>query len=267
MKFDVIIIGAGPAGIFAALELARLGVDRVLILEQGKELKARRRSEPGDVLSGWGGAGAFSDGKLTLSPEVGGFLGEILDPEALHRALETADELYVAHGAPGDVFGESSPALEDLANRARLADLKLIPSRIRHIGTENCPEVLEGFRKSVSDRVEVRTGTRVESILTRGGRATGVRLDSGEVLGAEFVIAAPGRIGASWMKQQAEAVGLDTRASPVDIGVRVELPAAVLKELTDLTYEFKVVYYSRTFDDRVRTFCMNPYGEVVTERH
>ncbi len=267
MVFDAIIIGGGPAGIFAALELARFGVERVVLLEQGKDLSGRKRSESGDVLSGWGGAGAFSDGKLTLSPEVGGFLGDILDPAVLQRALRDADELYVAHGAPYEVFGEASPALEELTHRARLADLKLIPSRIRHIGTENCPGVLDGFKKTISGRVEIRTGTRVESILARGGRAEGVLLESGEVLEGRYIVAAPGRIGASWMKKQAEAMGLSAQSSPVDIGVRVELPAAVLRELTDLTYEFKVVYYSKTFDDKVRTFCMNPYGEVVTERH
>lgn len=267
MSFDVIIIGAGPAGIFTALTLAEMGAGSVALLEQGKDLDGRKRGRREDVLSGWGGAGAFSDGKLTLSPEVGGFLEEFLNPQELEALLGDTDARYVDHGAPTEVFGEMSPRLEVLSDRARLADLKLIPSRIRHIGTDHCPRVLARFRHSLEDRVEVRTGCPVERVLVEQGRVTGVALAGGEVLESRFVVAAPGRSGAGWMKEQAESLGLQTHTSPVDIGVRVELPAAVLKEITDLTYEAKFVYYSKTFDDKVRTFCMNPYGEVVTEWH
>lgn len=266
-RFDVVIIGAGPAGIFAALTLARMGVGDMVLLEQGKDLEHRRRGRREDVLSGWGGAGAFSDGKLTLSPEVGGFLGDYLDSDSLGALLTATDNEYVAHGAPTRVFGEDSPRLEALTDQARMAELKRIPSRIRHIGTDHCPRVLAQFRESLPDRVEIRTGCRVEKILVKEGRAAGVALTNGEVLNSRFVIAAPGRSGAGWMKAQAEALGLPTSPSPVDIGVRVELPAAVFKEITDLTYESKFIYYGKTFDDKVRTFCMNPYGEVVTEWH
>ena len=267
MSCDVIIIGAGPAGIFAALTLAEMGVGRVALLEKGKDLDARKRGRKEDVLSGWGGAGAFSDGKLTLSPEVGGFLGDFLNLHDLDVLLGATDTRYVEHGAPDEVFGGMSPRLEELSDRARLADLKLLPSRIRHIGTDHCPHVLARFRRSLGDRVEVRTGCPVERILVERGRVAGVTLAGGEVLKSRFVVAAPGRSGAGWMKEKAESLGLQTQASPVDIGVRVELPAAVFKEITDLTYEAKFVYYSKTFDDKVRTFCMNPYGEVVTEWH
>jgi len=267
MTFDVVIIGAGPAGIFAALTLVEMGAGKIALLEQGKDLAHRRRGSREDVLSGWGGAGAFSDGKLTLSPEVGGFLGEFLDGGDLNALLAETDEKYVLHGAPDVVFGEPSPRLEELSDRARLADLSLIPSRIRHIGTDHCPRVLSRFRESLGNRVEVRTGCLVDRILVEGGKVTGVALKGGEILHASFVVAAPGRSGSGWMKDQAESLGLRTQASPVDIGVRVELPAAVFKDITDLTYESKFIYYGKTFDDKVRTFCMNPYGEVVTEWH
>lgn len=267
MSFDVIIIGAGPAGIFAALTLAERGVGRVVVLEKGKDLDARQRGRREDVLSGWGGAGAFSDGKLTLSPEVGGFLGEFLSPQDLDALLGVTDARYRDHGAPTEVFGGMSPQLDELSDRARLADLKLIPSRIRHIGTDHCPQVLARFRRSLADRVEVRTECPVERILMEQGHVSGVVLAGGEVLKSRFVVAAPGRSGAGWMQERAESLGLQTQASPVDIGVRVELPAVVLKEITDLTYESKFVYYSKTFDDKLRTFCMNPYGEVVAEWH
>ena len=171
----------------------------------------------------------------------------------------------MAHGAPEHLFGEITPTVENLANRARLADLELIPSRIRHIGTERCRIVLDNFRKSLTGRVHIQTDCRVKHLLAENGRIHGVKLADGQIITSQFVVAAPGRSGASWMKGEAELLNLKTKASPVDIGVRVELPALVLKEITDATYEPKLIYYSKTFDDKVRTFCMNPYGEVVSE--
>ncbi|MDH3798173.1 MAG: FAD-dependent oxidoreductase [Desulfobacterales bacterium] len=266
MDYKVIIVGAGPAGIFSALTLADQGIKPILLLELGKDLSERKRRNSNDMLCGWGGAGAYSDGKLTLSSEVGGLLGEYLEPDSLNQILQTSDEIWIEHGAPEVVFGEASPELEDLADRARLANLDLIPSRIRHIGTENCQVVLDRLRQSIVDRVETRTSSPVESLLAENGRIQGVKLESGETLTSQFVVAAPGRSGASWMKKEAESLGLNTQASPVDIGVRVELPAPVLKKITDIIYESKLIYYSKTFDEKVRTFCMNPYGEVVIEK-
>ena len=266
MDYKVIIVGAGPAGIFSALTLADQGIKPILLLELGKDLSERQRRNSNDMLCGWGGAGAYSDGKLTLSSEGGGLLGEYLEPDSLNQILQESDDIWVKHGAPEVIFGEASAKLEDLADRARLANLNLIPSRIRHIGTENCQVVLDRLRQSIADRVETRTRTPVESLLAENGCIKGVKLESGETLTSRFVVAAPGRSGAGWMKKEAESLGLNTRASPVDIGVRVELPAAVLKEITDIIYESKLIYYSKTFDEKVRTFCMNPYGEVVLEK-
>jgi uncharacterized FAD-dependent dehydrogenase len=267
MEYRVIIVGAGPAGIFAALTLVDLGIDRILLLEQGKDLDARQRHSSEDMLCGWGGAGAYSDGKLTLSSEVGGYLGEYLDRNALIGLLETADQMYVRFGAPDRLFGDLTPAVEELGDRARLADLELVPTRIRHIGTENCREVLTRMRQALTGPVETCTGCRVETLVASEGRIQGVKLADGTVIRGDCVIAAPGRVGAGWMKQVAEALGLSTKASPVDIGLRVELPATVLKGITDITYECKLIHYSKTFDDKVRTFCMNPYGEVVAEEN
>lgn len=267
MDYVVVIIGAGPAGIFAALTFAEAGLSPVLLVEQGKDLKSRTRRGANDMLCGWGGAGAFSDGKLTLSPEVGGFLADLVGTPALKELLHEADAVYVRFGAPDRLYGGMTPEMEDLADRARLADLELIPMTIRHIGTENCLIVLERLKEAIARSIHIRTNCQAVRILADEGLVRGVELADGRVIRCRYVIAAPGRSGALWMKEQAQVLGLPSQASPVDIGVRVELPAVVFKAITDISYESKLVYYTKTFDDKVRTFCMNPYGEVVQERN
>jgi len=249
------------------MTLAKLGIGPVLLLEEGNDLNQRKRENPEDRLSGWGGAGAYSDGKLTLSSEVGGVLNEFLEEKELFELLSETDKIYEDYGAPDRIFGKSSPRLEDLADRARLVDLELIPSRIRHIGTENCLKILGRFREFLDGKVENCTGCQVQELLVNGNQIQGVKLADGQTITSRFVVAAPGRWGARWMKEQMDSLNLKTRSTSVDIGVRVELPAPVLKDITDTTYESKLIHYSKTFDEKVRTFCMNPYGEVVTEQN
>jgi hypothetical protein len=262
---EVIIVGAGPAGLFAALTLAENGVKGIVLIEQGRDIQERLSHQPRQLLCGWGGAGAFSDGKLVLSPEVGGFLADLLPLPRLQELLQEADARYVQFGAPDRIYGDDPETLELLAAKARHAGMILVPSRLRHIGTENCQHVLSRMREYLIGRIDIRTDCRVTQILSGSNQVTGVLLENGETLTANFVIAAPGRAGAQWMGQEAKRLGLPSVPSPVDIGVRVEAPAAILSPLTDTAYEAKLVYYSRTFDDKVRTFCMNPYGEVVLE--
>jgi hypothetical protein len=264
-KYKVIIIGAGPAGIFSALTLANSGVDSILLLEKGKDITKRSRYNS-EMLCGWGGAGAFSDGKLTLSSEVGGFLNELLNPQELSSLLKATDAIYVKYGAPEKIYGKNSKELKELSYKARKAELELVPSYIRHIGTENCKIILEKLQKDLSSLIEIRTETAAEQIIVDENKVVGVELENGESYEADFVIAAPGRSGSKWMKKEAVRLNLRTKASPVDIGVRVEIPAHIFKHITDIAYESKLVYHSETVDDKVRTFCMNPYGEVVEEQ-
>ncbi len=263
--YEVVIIGAGPAGLFAALKMADAGVRRVLLVEQGPALEERRRDQPSGILCGWGGAGAFSDGKLILSPEVGGFLNELLPLEELSALIQEVDGIYQQLGTPAELYGGDPDALELLKTKARHGGMIFIPTHLRHIGTENCQKILQRLRVHLVGRLEIRTQCRADRILVKDGEVSGVALDNGEQVEARYVIAAPGRAGAAWIRAEARRLAIPSVPSPVDIGVRVEVPAPVLAPLTDAAYEAKLIYYSRTFDDKVRTFCMNPYGEVVLE--
>ncbi|MDP3181500.1 MAG: FAD-dependent oxidoreductase [Desulfobaccales bacterium] len=264
-SYEVVIIGAGPAGLFAALNLAESNVGDVLLVEQGPDLGERHRDTPGGLLCGWGGAGAFSDGKLILSPEVGGFLSDLLPLDKLTVLIQEVDSIYQSLGAPAELYGGDQDTQELLKTRARHAGMIFIPTRLRHIGTENCQKILSRLRERLAGRLEIRTQCRAHQIMAGDGAVTGVALDNEEVVGARYVIVAPGRSGAAWIREEARRLAIPSVPSPVDIGVRVEVPAPVLLPLTEAAYEAKLIYYSRTFDDKVRTFCMNPYGEVVLE--
>jgi uncharacterized FAD-dependent dehydrogenase len=275
--YDVIIVGAGPAGIFAALELSRSGGLNIAILDKGpnidkRECPARRsggrcaQCVPCALVSGWGGAGAFSDGKLTLSPEVGGHLADILGFAEAQSLIGEVDQTYVHFGATGPVYGEESDEVEQLKKRAALAELKLLTVPIRHLGTERSGNILSAMEQELIRRgVDIFTRTEVDSIVTHNGQVTAVTTSKGDTIRGRYVIVAPGRDGAAWLSRLAQTLHIPIQPNPVDIGVRVELPASVLEPLTSLVYEPKLHYYSKTFDDKVRTFCVCPYGEVVTE--
>ena len=264
-QYQVAIVGAGPSAIFAALTLSKGSMKDLVIFEKGKDIHERKRGRGMELLCGWGGAGAFSDGKLTLSPKVGGFLGDFIPQSQLVNLLRKADEIYLSFGAPKEVFGQSSDKTEALYQEAKLAGLEFIPMEIRHLGTENCVPLLKKIRNALEKKVDVLFNTPVKEILVENGKVMGVLLENGTRVNADYVICGPGRVGAQWIKNEVQRLGIPSMPSPVDIGVRVETPAPILQKLTDIAYEAKFIYYSKTFDDKVRTFCMNPFGEVVTE--
>lgn len=276
-KYDVIVIGAGPAGIFSALELVedREGL-KILIVEKGKDIDKRQcpmeirdiscnKCSECDLLSGWGGAGAFSDGKLNLSPEIGGFLSRYIDKETLDSFIDYVDRIYLRLGAPEEIYGTDGDRIKELERLASKNDLVLVPSRIRHIGTDLCRGLLKRMREALNHRADILFDSEAEKVLIEDKKIKGILLKSGEEVLSDFVILAPGREGSRWLEGEVKTLGLTLLQNPVDIGVRVEVPASVFEHLTKTTYEPKLIYYSKKFDDKVRTFCVNPYGEVVKE--
>lgn len=282
-RYDVIIVGAGPAGIFTAIELTRLNSDlSILMIDKGKQIDKRKcpartlgkcvNCEPCSIVNGWAGAGAFSDGKLSLSQEVGGHITDYLGEQKSDELIRYADEIYIEFGATHEIHGLNEKKIDEIMYEASKHNIQLIPCPVRHLGTEKAFDVLGAMYTHLigSTKTEFSELTTALEILLDGNKAVGVKLQVQQkqpvIIHADFIIAAPGRGGAEWLTQTVKGLGIETQNNEVDIGVRVEVPNSIMDHLTEHLYEAKLVYYSDTFENKVRTFCMNP-GGVVSEEH
>ena len=274
-NYDVIIVGGGPAGIFAALELSQAENLSVLLIEKGKDISQRRcpvrdtgkpcvTCSPCNVVCGLGGAGAFSDGKLVLSSQVGGQLEDYIGKDNVDSLIDYVDSLYLKFGATEKVFGRGDEVAK-ISRRAEQAGMRLIPTPVRHMGTENCYAVMKAMQDYLLPRLEFKLDVMVARVLVNNGVVEGIETDDGERFFCRYLVLAPGREGSDWLSREAERLNLTMYNNPIDVGVRVEVPFTVMKELTDVLYEVKLEYMSRSFNDRVRTFCMCPAGEVIME--
>lgn len=276
-SYDIVIIGCGTAGIFAGYELNKLmpGAD-ILMLEQGNDIYRRNcpivskkvpsciQCKSCDIMNGFGGAGAFSDGKYNFTTNFGGWLTDYLDQEYIMDLIEYVDTINIDFGATEERYSTESEEAKKISKLALGHDLHLLSASVKHLGTENNRQILTRIFDYLTENVEVVCNAPVDSI-NSSNSGYSLNMKNGQVITCKYLIAAPGRSGAEWFSEQCRSLGLPLINNQVDIGVRVELPAKVFEHITDVVYESKFLYRTKQYGDVVRTFCMNPYGHVVSE--
>lgn len=273
-QYDVIIIGAGPGGIFSAYELVKKRPElKIAVFESGNPLEKRKcpidgkkvkscvKCKPCAIMNGFGGAGAFSDGKYNITNDFGGTLYEYIGKEKALELMQYVDAINVSYG--GQQTKMYSTAGSEFKKICMQNKLKLLDASVRHLGTDINYVVLGNLYAELKDKVEFKFRTPVDRIEMEEG---GYRVLAGnEVFECRQCIISVGRSGSKWMEKICEDLKIPTKSNRVDIGVRVELPAVIFSHLTDQLYESKIVYRTEKFEDNVRTFCMNPNGIVVNE--
>jgi len=278
-KYDVIIVGAGPSGVFAGLGLIEKNPDlKILMLEKGNSIENRicpiRKTgscvncRSCAITTGFGGAGTFSDGKLTLaSSETGGTLDELIGEDKVKALIKRVDDIYLSFGADPTLHGVDIEEIKtNIRKKAIRANMKLVDSPIRHLGTESAYNIYGAIQnKLIESGVEIKFNAMVEEIITEDNHVVAVKANN-DIYYADKIIVGSGREGSAWFKSICEKIGVKSVPGTVDIGVRVECRNEVMEELNKL-YESKLIYRTKTYADKVRTFCQNPGGEVALENY
>ncbi|MCI6156807.1 MAG: NAD(P)/FAD-dependent oxidoreductase [Peptoniphilaceae bacterium] len=277
-NYDMIIVGSGAAGVFAAYELTKLNTSKsVLIIDKGRSIEKRTcpiiegkvehcvNCKPNcRIMCGFGGAGSLSDGKYNLTTEFGGNLHEYIGHKKAMELMEYVDSVLISFdhtNLPNKLYSTGN---SDLKRLMLQNDLHLLSAKVRHFGTDRNIKILENIYQYTKDKIEYLFETEVQEI-ERSGTGFLVRTAQGSSFGCDKLVLASGRSGSKWMSTVFSSFGVPTHSNRVDIGVRVEIPSEVFKSITDQVYEAKVVYQTKQYNDLVRTFCMNPNGVVVTE--
>lgn len=287
MSYDVIIVGAGPSGIFTAFELLKKeSHKKILIIEKGSRIENRFCPKEKTnycvhcdpychITTGFSGAGAFSDGKLSLTPEVGGDLPELVGKKIIEEYIEYTDSIYLSYGADEKVEGiENKGAIKDIRRKAIEAGLKLVDAPIRHLGTEKAHEIYNKIQDDlIESSVDLKFNTLVKDLVIENNTVKGVvitdakkQIKEEKIIGDKVIIAS-GRKGADWLKQMCLDHSIEHKAGTVDIGVRVEVRNEVMEEVNNVLYEGKLIGYVAPYRDKVRTFCQNPGGFVSQENY
>ncbi|MBR0454301.1 MAG: FAD-binding protein, partial [Clostridia bacterium] len=283
-KYDVLIIGAGPAGIFTALEMLKLGSDKkILIAEKGRAIENRSCPKSKTkacvsckpychITTGFSGAGAFSDGKLSLSYEVGGDLPSLIGENAAQDLIDYTDGIYLEFGADSRVEGVGNDEeVKEIRKRAIKAGLKLVDCPIRHLGTEKAQDIYYAIEQYLlSHGVEIRFGCECRNIILENGICKGgILAEKGNEYEcfADHTVIATGRRGADWLETLCEEHGISHLPGTVDIGVRVEIRNEIMENVNNVLYESKLIGYPQPFKNKVRTFCQNPGGFVSQENY
>ncbi len=279
-EYDVIIIGAGPAGMFAANELAGRNL-KILIIDQGPDIKQRHcqmietkvgkcvNCAPCSIMCGVGGSGTYSDGTLNLRPDIGGDLTELTnDQEVSWDIVKRVDDVFLKFGATTKKYGADKKEIERLKREAAAAGIKFIDIIQRHMGSDNAPQIIERFAENLKDNgVQFMLKTKVGDLLIKDGVAGGVELSDGRKIKSRYVLLAPGRVGAQWTDEVVRKHGIKFEFGPIDVGVRVEVPAIIMDPITAINRDPKFHIRSDRYDDFVRTFCTNHHGFVVKESY
>jgi uncharacterized protein len=277
MKCDVLIIGAGPAGLFAANELA--GKLNIIIVDKGRDLSERKcvallngsckRCLPCNITGGLGGAGGLSDGKLNLSPDIGGNLEEFVSNEEAWNIINEIDQVFLKHGASEELYAPDDEKISPLLRKAAASGMKFIPIVQRHMGSDKTPPIINSIKNELEDKgVLFMLETEILDIIVddkvRGAKVKNIK-EGNFVINCDYLLAAPGRIGAKWLSDQTDKLKIPVKHNPVDVGVRVELPQIVMDEVTKINWDPKFRIITKTYDDFVRTFCVCNKGFVVEE--
>jgi len=277
-EYDVIIIGGGLAGIFTAYELISKNKKlKIALLEQGRNINKRscpiidNKSDSCiscnscGIMRGFGGAGAYSDGKFNFTTEFGGWLNDYLPDSEVMDLIEYVDRINVDFGATTEVYSTFTREADEIRKKALGHDLHLLDARCKHLGTEKNKEILIKQSEWLDKRIDLRCGIKVNEIIPVSETEEFLINTSSGDFKCKYLVVAPGRSGAEWFSGQCKRLGLELINNQVDIGVRVEVPAAVFRDITDAVYEAKLQYRTKQYKDLVRTFCMNPFGYVVAE--
>ena len=285
-SYDVIIVGAGPAGMFAAYELSLKNKDlKVALIDKGLDIYRRRcpilehkikkcpviKDHVGcmpacSITNGFGGAGAYSDGKFNITHEFGGWMTDYLSNTEVEDLIEYVDNINLKHGATSDITDPTTDKVREIEKRGYAVGLKLLRAKVRHLGTEQNLEILKSIYEEMKDRVDYHFKTEVKDVIVENNEVRGVVLANGETMKANQVFLAPGRDGSVWLKDVMRGQKIPMKNLQVDIGVRVETSDIVMQEINEHLYEGKFMYRT-SVGTVVRTFCSNPSGHVVVENH
>ncbi|MCQ2742715.1 MAG: NAD(P)/FAD-dependent oxidoreductase [Bacilli bacterium] len=285
-KYDVLIVGAGPCGYMCAYELMEKNPNlKVGLLDRGLPVEKRhcpvlehklQKCPSGknvaecypscSITNGFGGAGAYSDGKFNITTDFGGWLGEYVGNDELIDLIEYVDKINLSYGATEEITDPNTPKILDIERRAYSAGLKLLRSKVRHLGTEENLKILTKIANDLSKKVDMRFATKVDDLVIENGAVKGVILSNGEKVYGDKVVLAVGREGGKWLSEKMERLGIEMKQNRVDIGVRVECPDIIMAEINENLYEGKFIYRT-SLGTTVRTFCSNPGGHVVVENY
>ena len=287
MKYDVIIVGAGPSGYMCAYELANKRSDlKILLIDRGRNIydrkcpvlehkldkcpinqKGYRGCHPAcSITCGFGGAGAYSDGKFNITTEFGGWLTDYMSPEELMDIINYVDDINLSFGATKVLTDPETPKVREIERRAMSVGVKLLHSKVRHLGTEENLKILSRIYESMKDKVDMMFGKKVIDIIDDNNEIKGIKLEDGSIIEAKYVVLGVGREGSKWLNELFDRYQIPMSQTQVDIGVRVECPNMVMEEINENLYEGKFVYKT-SVGSTVRTFCSNPGGHVVMENY